>query len=298
MTARPPADGDLLYGALLGLFTALLLSFGLWALSEPLPELLPGGALPERLVVVWSSPPSDRPTPPERAPTPEGAPAGQPGRGPLLPPEPVRDAAGRAAARESIDTWLQRIGLGGAWEEGATQAEWEAAVAATEGWRGPIGPTAQRGASDGSGSGDRSVGRVGRLGGGSVAVSAMARAAPRGRALPPLEHPRRMPALVTADGRRVPVEAPPQALTRDVLRARRRDIQDCRDRAARERPGLAGRVTLRLGVLGGRVAAVEVTEDTLGAPMLAQCLARRARSWRFPDATTGTLSLPLAFTGN
>lgn len=302
MSPRPPADGDLLYGALLGLWTAVVVAFGLWALHSPLPELLPEGRLPERIVTVWTKPPLDAPQADTELPRPErpvsDRPGGRPGLGPALPTAPPRDVAGRARAREAIDAWLIWQGFAGGWQDLAPESDWDDAVAQVEGWAGPTGPDATRGPTDSAGSGDWSVGSVRRLGGGEVAIVAPRYAAPRDRPVEdPLVHTRPR-ALVAPDGRVVPVETPPTALTRDVLRSRRRDVQDCRARASRSEPRVDGRVTLRVGVLSGRVVAVEIDEDTTGSTSLAGCLKRRARFWRFPESTSGTVPVPLAFSGN
>ena len=73
-----------------------------------------------------------------------------------------------------------------------------------------------------------------------------------------------------------------------VVRGRLKDAKPCFSAAMAGRPGLSGRVQLRLQVgAGGTVTRAEIERTTLHYPELEACLARSTCRWRFPAPTTG-----------
>jgi hypothetical protein len=258
-------DDRPLYYGLLCFWGTLVVVLALHALSQPLPMLLPDGTIPDRIVVVWSQPPTASPAPPA---------ASTPGEGDH---GPSRADAGRIPRRTAP------LDAGGPLpldDESLARM-----VGAAEDSRDHSAGPSLRGAVDVAGVGDRLVGRLIRLGGGRTRVAAIAPRAPRRRA-----------ALLEA--RKVGPPTVPAAIARTVIRARRRDIRDCHAALARRNPSANGRALLALVVTDGRVTSAEIVEDSVGDKLLTKCLLRRARLWRFPADTNGTTRVPLVFAGD
>ncbi len=87
------------------------------------------------------------------------------------------------------------------------------------------------------------------------------------------------------------------AIAREI-RARRKAISACYERALKQQPTLAGKLVVRFSLsAAGTVTAVDIDEDTLGAPDVAACVRATALRWRFPALAEGpaALSFPFVF---
>jgi hypothetical protein len=87
------------------------------------------------------------------------------------------------------------------------------------------------------------------------------------------------------------------AIAREI-RARRKAVSACYERALKQQPTLAGKLVVRFSLsAAGTVTAVDVDEDTLGAPDVAACIRAVALRWRFPALAEGpaALSFPFVF---
>ncbi len=86
-----------------------------------------------------------------------------------------------------------------------------------------------------------------------------------------------------------------------VLQTRRPAFLSCYERELRNNPALVGTVRLQLAIAAsGDVSSAQVVENNTSCDGLAACLARSARSLRFPppDDGTVTLTIPLRFTAS
>ena len=81
-----------------------------------------------------------------------------------------------------------------------------------------------------------------------------------------------------------------------VLHDGSRQIRHCYERALKTDTSLAGALDLTLTIDGGTVRIAAVTENTIDNDVLEACVWRSACTWRFPEATTGKLILPMSLT--
>jgi hypothetical protein len=89
----------------------------------------------------------------------------------------------------------------------------------------------------------------------------------------------------------------PAAIAREI-RARRKAIAACYERALKQDPTLAGKLVIRFSLAAaGTVTAVEIDDDTLGAPAVTSCIRSVVLHWRFPALAEGAaeLSFPFVF---
>ncbi|MDB4983659.1 MAG: hypothetical protein JWM82_4411, partial [Myxococcales bacterium] len=87
------------------------------------------------------------------------------------------------------------------------------------------------------------------------------------------------------------------AIAREI-RARRKAVSACYERALKQQPTLAGKLVVRFSLsAAGTVTSVDIDEDTLGAPDVAACVRATALRWRFPALAEGpaALSFPFVF---
>jgi hypothetical protein len=89
----------------------------------------------------------------------------------------------------------------------------------------------------------------------------------------------------------------PAAIAREI-RGRRKAIAACYERALKQQPALAGKLVVRFSLTAaGTVSAVDVDDDTLGAPDVAACIRAVVLRWRFAALAEGPaeLSFPFVF---
>jgi hypothetical protein len=87
------------------------------------------------------------------------------------------------------------------------------------------------------------------------------------------------------------------AIAREI-RARRKAVSACYERALKAQPTLAGKLVVRFSLsAAGTVTAVDVDEDLLGSPDVTSCIRAVALRWRFPALAEGpaALSFPFVF---
>jgi hypothetical protein len=88
-----------------------------------------------------------------------------------------------------------------------------------------------------------------------------------------------------------------EAITREI-RARRKAIAACYERALKQKPTLAGKLVVRFSIAAaGTVSAVDIDDDTLGAPEVGACVRALVSRWRFapPAEAPVELSFPFVF---
>jgi TonB family protein len=82
------------------------------------------------------------------------------------------------------------------------------------------------------------------------------------------------------------------------IRSRRRAIAACYERALKATPTLTGKLVVRFAITAaGTVSAVEIDDDTLGAPEVGACVRATVARWRFapPAEAPVELSFPFVF---
>ncbi|HSU37987.1 MAG TPA: AgmX/PglI C-terminal domain-containing protein [Polyangiaceae bacterium] len=83
-----------------------------------------------------------------------------------------------------------------------------------------------------------------------------------------------------------------------VLRTRANQAQHCYEKALAQQESLQGRLTVNLCVgVGGAVCGASVSNDSLGSPMVAQCVTNIYRATTFPSPKNGCVDaqVPLNF---
>jgi hypothetical protein len=83
-----------------------------------------------------------------------------------------------------------------------------------------------------------------------------------------------------------------------VLRARANQAQRCYEKALAQQESLQGRMSVNLCVgVGGAVCGASISNDTLGSPMVAQCVMNIYKATTFPSPKNGCVDaqVPLNF---
>jgi len=83
-----------------------------------------------------------------------------------------------------------------------------------------------------------------------------------------------------------------------VLRARASQAQRCYEKALSQQEGLQGRLTVNLCVgVGGAVCGSSISNDSLGSPLVSQCVLNIYRATTFPSPKNGCVDaqVPLNF---
>jgi outer membrane biosynthesis protein TonB len=83
-----------------------------------------------------------------------------------------------------------------------------------------------------------------------------------------------------------------------MLRARANQAQRCYEKALAQQESLQGRLTVNLCVgVGGSVCNASISNDSLGSPMVAQCVTNIYRATTFPSPKNGCVQaqVPLNF---
>ncbi|MCC7381036.1 MAG: AgmX/PglI C-terminal domain-containing protein [Deltaproteobacteria bacterium] len=86
---------------------------------------------------------------------------------------------------------------------------------------------------------------------------------------------------------------------KDVMRKNLRAMRDCYERQLKRFPNLQGKITITFEIVdSGKVSNVDITEDTVRNPEVKACIISRAKFWRFPKPSGGSVfvSTPLVFT--
>jgi hypothetical protein len=85
------------------------------------------------------------------------------------------------------------------------------------------------------------------------------------------------------------------SITREI-RARRRAIAACYERALKQKPTLAGKLVVRFSIAAaGTISAVDIDDDTLGAPEVGACVRALVLRWRFPPPAEAPVELSFPF---
>jgi TonB family protein len=88
-----------------------------------------------------------------------------------------------------------------------------------------------------------------------------------------------------------------ESITREI-RGRRKAIAACYERALKQKPTLAGKLVVRFSITAaGTISAVDIDDDSLGAPEVGACVRGLILRWRFapPAEAPVELSFPFVF---
>lgn len=90
----------------------------------------------------------------------------------------------------------------------------------------------------------------------------------------------------------------PQVIAAE-MRRHMRAVKDCYDRQLKRFPELSGKIVISFEILeSGKLSDINVEEDSLKNADVRSCIVTRAKSWRFPRPSGGSVfvSFPLVFT--
>lgn len=140
---------------------------------------------------------------------------------------------------------------------------------------------ANRGATDGRGSGDSSIGQMSQAGTGTGAgVGSGPAAAPKARAVNP----------ETDGGSATGADA-----AAALIRKNKAQIQTCYEAELKNNPSLRGRLAVAIDVQDGQVRVVRIEDNQTGNKAVEDCVKRRIRTWRFDASVSGELYSSFVF---
>jgi len=90
-----------------------------------------------------------------------------------------------------------------------------------------------------------------------------------------------------------------EVMVKAAIAKRMTALSRCYERALLRRPGLSGKLSVRVEVApDGRIASAKVRHDTLRDPWLATCTTERIQGWRLPrlqDDASVVVTIPVTF---
>jgi hypothetical protein len=298
------SEDDPVFLGFLGLFTLLAAVFVVYVQSVETPALLPTDVLPERFVKL-AIPPAD-PTDPKDVEDPE---LDENGEGPSVAKEKEQEAAGggEQEAKEQVEVrektaeekaaeeirrkqqmeqevmekslLLKMIGTRGESTSGqytddlfgegdGVGNDLDAALAEVggveQGTYEALGE--KRGTGSGTGRDDASIGDLAKAKGGSANVGSGPATKVSGR----------------ISSGTVDVSGGDPAKIKGAINKYMGQVKACYEQRLKSDPTLAGRVELLWYINSGRVTSVEVLGNSTGDAELANCMAGKVRTWRFP----------------
>jgi hypothetical protein len=84
-----------------------------------------------------------------------------------------------------------------------------------------------------------------------------------------------------------------------VMRRQLKSLRDCYENALKRNRQLSGKLVIRFEILDdGKTSNIDFEDDTLGSGDVRECIARRAKYWRFPKPDGGSVfvAYPIVFT--
>lgn len=137
----------------------------------------------------------------------------------------------------------------------------------------------------GGGAGEAtSLGSLATSGGGNVSTGSKTEKEVRG--------------TVGAEAPSVEGDLSPQVIAQE-MRRHMRAVKDCYERQLKRFPELTGKLVISFEILeSGKLAEINIEEDSLKNGEVRSCIVSRAKSWRFPRPSGGSVfvSFPLVFT--
>lgn len=80
-----------------------------------------------------------------------------------------------------------------------------------------------------------------------------------------------------------------------VVRKQRGKVQYCHDTGKTRDSQVAGRITVAWTIAGGKATDIQVLDNTTGDEMMAACVARQVRSFKFPKEMSEDVNYPFVF---
>lgn len=94
-----------------------------------------------------------------------------------------------------------------------------------------------------------------------------------------------------------PAASDPATAVRQTVKSNFGQLTWCYEKLLRVQPDLAGRVEVGWRVVEGSTHDVQVTDNTTGSDELADCIARKVSTWRWPLVVEGEIVYPFVFRG-
>ncbi len=91
------------------------------------------------------------------------------------------------------------------------------------------------------------------------------------------------------------------AAVAEVVRTRKRMVQDCYEQELKRNPGLSGKIEIEFTIgVNGQVEEAFVSKNQMGSDAVGACIVGRIRKWRFPkpDGGSVTVNFPFIFTSS
>lgn len=132
---------------------------------------------------------------------------------------------------------------------------------------------ANKGATDGRGTGDASIGDMARASGGDASVGSGPGTQVKGRVSENLD-------LSDAEGGEAAGK---------TIRRYKGQVQTCYETELKVNPSLRGRLAIVIDVTGGRVTNVGIEDNGTGSKEIEACVKRKVRAWRFDEEVSGSL---------
>ena len=100
---------------------------------------------------------------------------------------------------------------------------------------------------------------------------------------------------VSIDAKQIEAAAPKVMSVSQVVRKQRGKVQYCHDTGKTRDSLVQGRITVAWTVTGGKAADIQVLDNTTGDDLMASCVARQVRSFKFPKDMEEEVSYPFVF---
>lgn len=97
------------------------------------------------------------------------------------------------------------------------------------------------------------------------------------------------------DAKEIEAAKPKVLSISQVVRKQRGKVQYCHDTGKTRDSQVAGRITVAWTVTGGKATDIQVLDNTTGDDVMAACVARQVRSFKFPKEIEDDVSYPFVF---
>lgn len=100
---------------------------------------------------------------------------------------------------------------------------------------------------------------------------------------------------LSIDAKEIEAAKPKVMSISQVVRKQRGKVQYCHDTGKTRDSQVNGRITVAWTVTGGKAADIQVLDNTTGDDIMAACVARQVRSFKFPKDMEDDVSYPFVF---
>lgn len=100
---------------------------------------------------------------------------------------------------------------------------------------------------------------------------------------------------LSIDAKQIEADKPKTMSISQVVRKQRGKVQYCHDTGKTRDSQVNGRITVAWTVTGGKATDIQVLDNTTGDDLMASCVARQVRSFKFPKDMQDDVSYPFVF---